>query len=158
MIKRIIRLLSFMVSPALLLSCNSHVMFTGSAVMPSNIWQLDNIPDFSIPVDDTLSSNNISFSIRTGSSYPFRNIYLFVTTFSPDGEKITDTLNFYLADEKGNWYGKGFGDINELKLPYRQNVFFPASGTYQVNISHGMRNAGLEGVYDIGLRVEKTIK
>jgi gliding motility-associated lipoprotein GldH len=133
-------------------------MFTGSAVMPSNIWQLDNIPDFSIPVDDTLSSNNISFSIRTGSSYPFRNIYLFVTTFSPDGEKITDTLNFYLADEKGNWYGKGFGDIHELKLPYKSNVYFPLKGIYRIKVQHGMRTEDLKGVYDLGVRIEKISK
>ena len=53
---------------------------------------------------------------------PFRNIYLFVTTTSPDGKSITDTLQYNLADEKGKWYGKGFGDIHELKLPYKSNV------------------------------------
>ena len=56
---------------------------------------------------------------------PFRNIYLFVTTTSPDGKTITDTLQYNLADEKGKWYGKGFGDIHELNLPYKSNVYFP---------------------------------
>ena len=84
-----------------------------------------------IPVSDTINSTNIFFTIRTGSEYPFRNIFLFVTTTSPDGKIVTDTLEYDLADEKGNWYGKGFGDIHELKLPYRSNVFFPMKGTYQ---------------------------
>ncbi len=119
---------------------------------------LTDIPVFRFPVKDTVNSNNIFFTIRTGTSYPFRNIYLFVTTSSPDGKSVTDTLQYELADEKGNWYGKGFGDIHELKLPYKSNVFFPVSGTYQVNIQHGMRIEDLKGVYDIGLRVEKTVK
>ena len=85
-------------------------------------------PVFKIPVRDTLNSNNIYLILRTGSSYPYRNIFLFVTTTSPDGKSITDTLQYDIADEKGNWYGKGFGDIHELKLPYKSNVFFPVSG------------------------------
>jgi gliding motility-associated lipoprotein GldH len=126
--------------------------------MPGKKWELMNIPSFRVPIDDTLSRNNVIFTIRTGSSYPFRNIYLFVQTKSPDGKFITDTLQYYLADEKGKWYGKGFGDIHELKLPYKSNVFFPVKGIYQFNIRHGMRIEDLNGVFDFGLRIEKTGK
>lgn len=139
----------------LLLSCNSNVKFTDSAAMKNNTWSLFDNPDFSFSVTDTINSTNIFFTIRTGSKYPFRNIYLFVTTSSPDGKSITDTLQYDLADEKGNWYGKGTGDIHELNLPYKTNVFFPLKGTYHVKIQHGMRVGDLQGVYDIGLRVEK---
>jgi gliding motility-associated lipoprotein GldH len=133
-------------------------VFTDSVQLSGKTWKLADIPVFRIPVKDTVTSNNIFFNLRTGSSYPFRNIYLFVTTISPSGKSLTDTLQYELADEKGNWNGKGFGDIHELKLPYKSNVFFPVSGTYQVSIQHGMRLEDLKGVYDIGLRVEKTVK
>ena len=96
--------------------------------------------------------------LRTGSDYPFRNIHLFVTVATPDGKVITDTLQFNLADEKGDWYGKGFGDIHALNLPYKSNVYFPSKGTYMFKIQHGMRIEDLNGVYDIGLRVEKIKK
>jgi gliding motility-associated lipoprotein GldH len=142
----------------LLLSCNNNVIFTGSIPMPAKKWELMNIPSFSVPVEDTLNSNNVSFTIRTGSSYPYRNIYLFVQTKSPDGKVISDTLQYFLADEKGKWYGRGFGDIHELNLPYKSNVFFPVKGTYQFSIRHGMRIEDLNGVYDIGLKIEKTSK
>ena len=142
----------------LLQSCNNNIVFTDSAAMTGKTWQLANIPSFQIPVDDTVNSNNILFTLRTGSSYPFRNIYLFVTTNSPDGKSITDTLQYKLADEKGNWYGKGFGDIHELNLPYKSNVYFPLKGMYQIKIQHGMRIEDLKGVYDIGLRIEKISK
>lgn len=126
--------------------------------MPERTWKLLDIPAFKIPVTDTLNSNNVFFTIRTGSSYPFRNIYLFVTTTSPDGKSITDTLQYNLADEKGKWYGKGFGDIHELNLPYKTNVYFPVKGSYQFKIQHGMRVEDLKGVYDFGLRIEKISK
>jgi gliding motility-associated lipoprotein GldH len=136
-------------------SCNNDVVYSDSSAMPEKIWKLSDITDFKVPVTDTLNSNNVFFSIRTSSSYPFRNIYLFMTTTSPDGKIITDTLQYYLADEKGNWYGKGFGDVHELSLPYKSNVYFPRKGIYQFKIQHGMRVEDLKGVYDFGLRIEK---
>jgi gliding motility-associated lipoprotein GldH len=142
----------------LLLSCSRNVVFTDSAEMPSSIWEIHNVTAFNVPVNDTVAGNNIYFNVRTGTSYPYRNIYLFVTTTSPDGRSITDTLQYYLADEKGKWYGKGFGDIHELILPYKSNVYFPRKGTYHITIQHGMRIKDLKGVYDFGLRVEKINK
>jgi gliding motility-associated lipoprotein GldH len=133
-------------------------VFTDSIPVPGKKWELMNIHSFKVPVTDTLVSNNVFFTLRTGSSYPFRNIYLFVQTKSPDGKFITDTLEYSLADEKGNWYGKGFGDIHELNLPYKSNVYFPVKGTYQFNIRHGMRIENLNGVYDFGLRIERSGK
>jgi gliding motility-associated lipoprotein GldH len=158
MIKGTNKFISILLLIILLSSCSRNVVFTDSQAMKGKIWKIADIPAFKIPVKDTINSNNIFFIIRTGSSYPFRNIYLFVTTTAPDSKSITDTLRYDLADEKGKWYGKGFGDIYELKLPYKSNVFFPASGTYQINIQHGMRVENLKGVYDIGLRVEKSQK
>jgi len=142
----------------LLASCDSKVVFTESMDMKGKNWELFNPAVFRIPITDTLSSNNISFSIRTGSSYPYRNIYLFITTTSPDGKSLTDTLQYNLSDEKGKRYGKGVGDIRELSLPYRMNVFFPLKGNYQMKIQHGMRIQDLSGVYDIGVRIEKAGK
>jgi gliding motility-associated lipoprotein GldH len=142
----------------LLVSCGRNVVFTDAKMLPESIWKVEDIKDFRVPVSDTLNSSNIFFTIRTGTAYPFRNIYLFVTTSSPDGRTLTDTLQYNLADEKGEWFGKGFGDIHELNLPYRTNVFFPAKGTYVFKIQHGMRTEDLKGVYDIGLRIEKIRK
>ena len=139
-------------------SCGKNVVFTDSLPVPDRVWTLDNSASFSFTVEDTVNSNNIFFILRTGSAYPYRNIWLFVTTSAPGGGSITDTLSYDLADENGNWYGKGFGDIHELKLPYRLNVFFPHTGNYRVSISHAMRNAALKGVCDVGLRVERNEK
>jgi gliding motility-associated lipoprotein GldH len=158
MTKGTIRILQLLSMVLLMQACGRNVVFTDSQSMPGKTWKLSDIQVFTIPVKDTVHDNNILFTIRTGSSYPFRNIWLFVTTISPDRKSITDTLQYELADEKGKWYGKGLGDIHELKLPYKKNVFFPVSGNYQVNVQHGMRVEDLKGVYDLGLRVEKAEK
>ena len=151
-------LLLLLLSLVLPSSCNTGTIYTESLPLKAKKWELMNILAFNVPVTDTIKSNNIFFTIRTGSSYPFRNIFLFVKTTSPDGHSITDTLEYRLADEKGRWYGKGFGDIRELKLPYKTNVYFPLRGNYRFSIQHGMRVEDLDGIYDFGLRIEKSGK
>ncbi len=137
------------------LSCNGDLVFTDTLTIEDSTWGLDDIAVFEVPVTDTVTSNNVTIMLRSGSAYPFRNIFLFVTAVNPDGLSITDTIQYFLADEKGNRYGKGFGDINALNLPYKSNIYFPAKGTYSFKIRHGMRAEDLKGVYDVGLRVEK---
>jgi gliding motility-associated lipoprotein GldH len=146
------------ISFILLTACNGRTIYSESFAMNDNVWKLPDTPLFEIPVTDTLNSSNIFFIVRTSSSYPYRNIYLFVTATSPDGRTLTDTLQYNLADEKGKRYGKGFGDVRELNLPFKSNVYFPAKGIYTFHVQHGMRIENLPGVYDFGLRIEKITK
>jgi len=124
--------------------------------MKDKTWRLMDAKSFDVQITDTIALTDIFFTIRTGTDYPFRNIFLFATASSPDGNTLTDTLEYYLADDKGAWYGRGFGDVHELKLPYKLNVYFPTAGKYRFSVQHGMRADELKGIYDIGLRVEKT--
>lgn len=136
-------------------SCRSDIIFTDSVVIPEKKWTIDNIITFEVPVTDTLSRAEITFPIRTGSEYPFRNLYLFISASSPNGIIIADTIEYQLANGNGEWYGRGAGDIHELELPFRKNIYFPNTGNYSFRIQHGMRNLELSGVYDIGIRVTK---
>jgi gliding motility-associated lipoprotein GldH len=142
----------------LVVSCNNNIIYTDSVSMPSEEWTLENVLSFQPEITDTISANNILFTIRTSAAYPFRNIYLFVSTTSPAGKTITDTLQYNLANEKGKWYGKGIGDVHELNLHFKSGVYFPSKGIYSFKIRHGMRIENLKGVYDIGLRIEKVQK
>jgi gliding motility-associated lipoprotein GldH len=139
-------------------SCNKDVLYTDSIIIPSEAWALDYVPEFKADISDTASICNIYLTLRTGSAYPYRNIWLFVNTVSPSGKSITDTLQYMLADEKGKWFGKGFGDIHELDLPFRSGVYFREKGTYAFSVRHGMRNENLNSVYDLGLRIIKIKK
>jgi gliding motility-associated lipoprotein GldH len=136
-------------------SCESDIIYSGREEMSSDEWNRNNAALFTAQIDDTLSTASIDLSIRTGTSYPYRNIYLFVTTFAPNGLKAVDTLEYMLTDERGNRLGRGVGDIRELQLNLRKNVFFPIAGAYHFRVEHAMRKETLEGVYDIGLNIKK---
>jgi gliding motility-associated lipoprotein GldH len=138
--------------------CRNNVTYTDSTAFLSETWKIENVAEFNPVISDTATIQNIYFTVRTGSAYPFRNIWLFVNTVSPSGKSITDTLQYMLADEKGKWYGRGIGDVKELNLPFRNGVWFPEIGTYHFKIRHGMRAESLKGVYDLGLRIESAKK
>jgi len=144
------------IASLLLLSCNRDIMFADNRKMTANKWPLDVTPSFIVNSEDTAGLYDISFYIRTGNEYPFRNIWLFVTATSPSGRMLTDTLEYMLADIKGKRYGDGFGNIRDLSLAYRKGIFFPETGSYTFTIRHGMRTEVLPGVYDFGIIVRKT--
>ena len=109
----------------LLSSCNGKVIFADTREITGNRWELDDVINFNFNNTDSLIRTDVEFILRTGPDYPYRNIYLFVTSDSPDGKYITDTLEYYLSDEKGTRYGKGTGGIYELRLPYKsKRIFF----------------------------------
>ncbi len=141
--KERIKKLSFItaaVLPFLLISCSRNNIFSDTSVIPGKKWALENVLSFSPEITDTISSNDILFMIRTGSSYPFRNIFLFVTTKSPEGKTLTDTVEYALADEKGNRYGRGFGDI-------RNSVFLSNNTISPVKVFIHLRRHGMRSVY-----------
>jgi len=75
----------------------------------------------------------------------------------PDGGLLKDTVNCILADNRGKWKGTGVGDLWDLKIPYIGGFKFAQTGSYTVSFEQAMRvENGLNGITDVGLRVEKT--
>jgi gliding motility-associated lipoprotein GldH len=81
----------------------------------------------------------------------------------PNGYTKVDTLEYQMADPDGALLGDGFSDIKESKLYYKENVKF--RGQYKVNIKQAVRENGkipgvtsLEGITDVGLRIEKRLE
>lgn len=148
-------LAAVLLSSVIIISCTRGDVYTDSRQITEYSWHKNNELKLEADIQDTISAFDINLVIRTNNNYPYRNIFLFITTLSPAGQSITDTVEYYLADEKGNWYGSGLGDVNDLSVPFKNNVIFPQSGIYTFNIKQGMREVKLEGVTDIGIRIKK---
>ena len=139
-----------------IVSCDPNRVYEDFAEIPLHVWDVNNKPVFRTYISDTVASHNIYINIRNGSGYSYSNLYIFLTTTSPTGQWICDTIDCTLADKRGKWYGSGWGDIHELRLPYKQNIRFPVSGYYSFEFEQAMRTEHLKDVYDIGLRIEKV--
>jgi len=136
--------------------CNSNVIHNETKDIPGSEWNKNQILSYDFKIEDTLQPYNVYLSVRNTSKYRFRNLYLFIETTSPRGNTVRDTFECMLADDRGRWYGKGWGDVYENKIPYKEYIRFPAKGTYGMKIEQAMRRSDLKHITDIGIVIEEA--
>lgn len=151
--------LNFVICVAALLcaiaSCTPKKEFEAYKTLDSDGWNKDSVVVIPVELRDTLGSHNLYLNIRNNGNYEFSNLWLFVNIKAPDGNLLTDTLEFQLADPAGKWLGSGIGDLFDNQFLYKENVYFPMSGSYEFSIQQGMRSNVLKGIRDIGISIEK---
>ncbi len=141
---------------ALISSCDSKVVFEKYKPIPGQKWNKDSLVVIDVPVNDTLQNHNILIDIRNNVTYNYSNLWLFIEIVQPDGEAMKDTFELTLANPSGKWLGEGFGSIKTRQVIFLRNVYFPVSGEYKFKFQQGMREKTLEGIHDVGLRIEKA--
>lgn len=119
-----------------------------------NEWSKNNVLNFRFEVKDTMGKYNLFLLSRNNNEYPYSNLYLFTKLTTPTGEAYSDTLQYYLAFQDGEWVGTG-GSLKELYLLYRENVSLKDTGRYELSVWHGMRDDQLIGIEDLSLIVDK---
>ena len=75
--------------------------------------------------------------------------------------RIQDTLEFAMTNNNGSWLGKGFTEIKENKLWWKEGLIIPNEGPVQIEIAQAMRNNGkldgvpeLKGIISLGISIE----
>ncbi len=137
----------------LLASCGSRTIYSEYQSLPITGWEADSTLQFTFSITDTLAAYDMLIHVRHTQQYPYQNMWLFVEGVTPTLAKA-DTIEFYLADQRGKWLGNGWGNLREMPVLYMQQVTFPTAGEYTCRIQQGMRDECLRGVNDIGLTVE----
>lgn len=152
---KMLRILCTVLLGTLLFSCDSNRVYEQYENIPDFLWNQENICRFEVEVTDTIQAYNILINLRNSGDYSYSNLWLFVKTISPDNEIVDNKIEVKLADENGEWYGSGFGDIFDLQVPFQQKVVFPKSGKYVFEITQGMYDLKLKGIVNVGIRMEK---
>ena len=138
------------------IACNDGGDFGEYKTIPHATWHRDSVVVFQIPVTDTVQNHNLYVNVRNDINYKYSNLWLFVEIIQPGvSQTVIDTFEVTLADPTGKWLGHGFGGIKTTENLFRSNVYFPVSGTYNIQIKQGMRGKLLEGITEIGFQVKK---
>lgn len=119
------------------------------------MWEKDREYSFTFEVDDAAVPYDLTLEIRNNNRYPFQNLWILGSSIYPDSVLRRDTMEYMLANEFGEWYGKGIS-VFQLSIPLRSHFFFPERGQYTFGFRQGMRKDELPGIQGIGLRVEKS--
>ena len=145
-----------------LTACQNKVVFEQTKDINQAVWHRDSIVNIQFKPKDTVVAYNLFFLIRNDNRYPYANIFL-IAKMANQHQKIIDTLEYAMADEKGNWLGSGIWDLKESKLVYKKNYKFKDTLPVTFSIEHAVRKTGqilgdeeLPGIKTIGIIIEKT--
>ncbi|MCL2596645.1 MAG: gliding motility lipoprotein GldH [Paludibacter sp.] len=141
-------------------ACTNNDIFFKYQKIPSEGWNKNNVLAFDFTIQQSSVPYNIYVNIRNTSEYPYQNFWLFIKKSVAASDSIyvvvqTDTVECYLADDRGKWLGRGAGAIYEMPLLIEKNIQLEQK-KYRYELIQGMRNDILQGISDIGLRVEKA--
>lgn len=137
----------------LCMACAHTDTFSEFHSFPEIEWKQSEIVRFEAPVSDTSNLYNLFIEIRNNNQYPFANLWLFIDVKMPDGTVRSDTIEISLADVYGKWKGTGIGTYSLSHL-FKEKFQYPDTGTYVYTIRQGMRSEVLNGISEVGLRIE----
>lgn len=128
----------------------SPVSYPDGTITSSDQWHMDSAVRYDYTITDAETNYRMLVYVRHTERYPYQNMWLFV------GDSLhRDTIEFYLADDRGQWLGDRHHGFIEMPVLLEENYHFPDTGRYYIAIQHGMRDTLLRGITDIGLEVIK---
>ena len=133
-------------------SCNHDIVYSQFTSVPSEKWHVDSVAQFDYTIDNAWAGYQMIIYVRHTERYPYQNMWLFM-----DNGQRADTIEFYLADDRGRWLGDKHHGFIEMPVLIEQNYHFPDTGHYTMTIRHGMRDTLLRGVTDIGFEIKPIL-
>ena len=137
----------------LLTACAGNIEYTRFVSIPSEKWNADSVAHFDFTISDTSIDYQVLIYLRHTEKYPYQNMWLFV-----DDNGFKDTIEFYLADDRGQWLGNKHHGFVEMPVLFEEARHYPDTGAYTMRIAHGMRDSLLRGVTDIGVEIRRNGK
>lgn len=134
-----------------LASCRRNIVYSEFVSIPSAEWSVNSLPEFAFHVEDQEAGYNVILYIRHTERYPYQNMWLFVR----GNQQYRDTIEFYLADDRGQWLGNKHHGFIEMPVLLEENYHFPDTGRFYFAVQHGMRDSLLRGVTDVGIEIIK---
>ena len=145
-------------SSLMLTACSAPTMYSRFLPIPSDNWDADSVLSYTMQVDNNDTPYDIILCVRHTETYPYQNMWLFCTFGKDDtiAQPVVDTLEFYLADDRGRWLGNGGLKHVEMPVLFERGYQFPDTGRYVMTIRHGMRDQQLRGISDVGVIVRQS--
>lgn len=91
----------------LMAACDHDVVSEQIAEVKGEKWKASEVVKCEFDIEDVEAYYTMELEVRNTVDYPYRNLYLFVDIETPDTMKYSDTVQLFLADNAGRWYGKG---------------------------------------------------
>jgi gliding motility-associated lipoprotein GldH len=136
-------------------SCSEEHFYEKSFSFKENKWSQDEKPSFVVEIQDTSVAYDFILTLRNTTNYEYSNIWLFLNTKTPDGQKAREPFELKITDPNGAWIGKKSGTIVENQLLFKRRKL-PLSGKYYFTLEQGITKEVINELLDVSLVVEKA--
>ena len=150
-----IKIIGFIGLLSILISCNSDVIYQKSYTFEGNEWKQEVKPHFEFEVKDTAVAYDFIISVRTTTDYKFSNMWVFLNTTTPKGEKGREPHQIFVTYPDGSWCGNKTGSVVENRLIFKRRKM-PYKGKYLFTLEQGITEKKLTDILDVTFIVEKT--
>ena len=154
--RKIFYILLIAAAASLLSACSHDIVYSrfipisypGGTITSSEEWAADSVLRFDYTIPDAAVDYRMLVYVRHTERYPYQNMWLFID----DGQR-EDTIEFYLADDRGRWLGDKNHGFIEMPVLLEVTKQFPDTGAYSLTIRQGMRDSLLRGITDVGVEI-----
>lgn len=142
----------------LLAACATTDLYEKVVPIPGHQWAGSYRPSFTFTIQDTTVPYQLFLIIRHNNQYNYNNIWLDLHRREPSGRTSTVPYELVLATNERGWLGIGMDDIYEHRVvlqPPANDSLRIRAGTYTFSLEQVMREDPLQGVLNVGIRLEK---
>ncbi len=142
-----------------LAACRENTVYHTYHPVPARGWARNDTLVYTLPASLPAGSYALEVGVRYKETYPYQNLWLGVAQVSlRHGETcFTDSLQLFLADERGATADNSPGGLNQYMVPFR-SVTIREGDSCAFRIVHIMKDNPLKGINDVGLRLRRTTR
>ena len=139
-----------------LVACDKQTIYHSYQALPAEGWQKKDTLSFNVEVPDSFTYYKLFVEVRNRNDYPYQNINLSISYLAPTDTLSlpTDTIQLTLADKEGKWKGTGWGSLYQSEFPVG-GIRIRKPGNYQFKIAYTFTDQSLNGINDIGIRLNR---
>ena len=140
----------------ILISCQSDTIFRKYYQFDDYQWDKDKNIIFNVNINDIKSKYDVIIAVRHTSQYPYANLQINLTFYSPSGQERTKDHNLFLRNNDGSFKGSVMGNIYDMEFEVLKKINFTEQGTYKFEINSLMPKYTTPALMDIGLIIKKS--
>jgi gliding motility-associated lipoprotein GldH len=135
-------------------SCRSESLVDVFETVPVKGWGYDSLVIVDVPNHVFQQKAALTFNLRHHADYAYANFYARIIQKHPSGQRDTILVDVPTATIDGRWLGKGVGVLYTIQYPVKTPIVLADTGIYQFYVQHYMRDHSLQGIQDVGIRLD----
>lgn len=138
-----------------IIGCGESYYFEEQKTFQDGVWTYQDSVNFEVDIQDTVQLYALLLDINHSVNFKTQNLYVYIYTQMPNGERLSKQLNIDLAEPSGKWFGDCSGQHCNVPINLQKKAYFNQLGKYKFTIKQYMREDLLKGINNITFKMKE---